>query len=145
MAWSPPPWHAKPAARIRFVRELRGVRNLEAARSARYKGAFGVQFDIEPRGVPSRHVQIFFKSFIPHVFVDGPVESPHRFADGGLCMWYPEDPPERKWKRRDGGGVLVADISAHLVKEEWWRMTGEWPGGEVRHGRIDPLNDPRTS
>lgn len=143
--WAPPPWHAKPAARFQFMREMSGVDDLRPVRSTKYPGAFGVEFDMEPFGVPRRHVQIFIYNVIAHVLVDGPTDSPHRYQDGTLCIWYPDDPPEQKWKRRDGAAVLVADIAAHLIKEEWWRMTGEWPAGEVRHGAIDPLNDPRIT
>jgi hypothetical protein len=26
---------------------------------------------------------------------------------------------------------------AHLIREEWWRRTGEWPGDEALHGHGD--------
>jgi hypothetical protein len=66
------------------------------------------------------------------VFVPGP-GSPHPYADGSLCIWYPADPPERRWRRSDGGAALAAHIAAHLIREEWWRQTGEWAGEEAPH------------
>jgi hypothetical protein len=42
----------------------------------------------------SRAVTITFKSHstTPYVSVDGPTDSPHRYDDGTLCMWFPGDP-----------------------------------------------------
>ena len=59
--------------------------------------------------------------------------SPHRHDDGSLCIWYPHDPPERRWHRRAGGAALAGHIYAHLIREAWWRQTGEWVGEEVPH------------
>jgi hypothetical protein len=70
---------------------------------------------------------------VPRVFVDGPTDSPHRYADGSLCMWFPYDPPEHRWQRRDGPVALLGHIAAHLIREEWWRRTGEWVGDEAPH------------
>jgi hypothetical protein len=49
-------------------------------------------------------------------------------------MWFPYDPPEQRWTRSDGPAVLLGQIVAHLLREEWWRRTGEWPGEEAPHG-----------
>lgn len=57
-------------------------------------------------------------------------------------MWYPYDPPARRWTLKDGAGALVAEITAHLLREEWYRKTGDWVGEEVKHVKRDPLNDP---
>jgi len=70
---------------------------------------------------------------IPHVYVDGPTDSPHRYSNGSLCMWYPDDPSERRWTRRDGAATLLGHVVAHLIREEWWRRTGEWAGAEASH------------
>jgi hypothetical protein len=80
----------------------------------------------------------------PRVVVDGPTDSPHRYPDGSLCMWYPNDPPELRWNLSDGAGQLIAGVAAHLIREEWYRRTGEWIGDEVRHGSVDPENDPTS-
>lgn len=83
-----------------------------------------------------RTVEIRFVngSRIPKVFVDGPTESPHRYSDGSLCMWYPPDPPEQKWVFDDGLLALLNCIQAHLVREAWWWQKGEWLGPEAPHG-----------
>jgi len=134
--WRRQPWHAKPNARIFSMRQLEGLEGLGLARSKEYPGAFGIEFLLQPAGVPRRKVRIFFNDYTPHVHVDGPGESPHRWANGALCLSYPDDPPEAKWKLRDGLQRLVADVGAHLIKEEWWRLVGEWPGPEMPHGRL---------
>jgi hypothetical protein len=69
----------------------------------------------------------------PRVFVDGPRDSPHRYNDDSLCMWFPDDPPEQQWRRRGGGHVLVGLIAAHLLREQHRRRTGSWPGPEAPH------------
>lgn len=72
----------------------------------------------------------------PHVFADGPADSPHRFSGRNgtqLCIWHPADPPERRWVSEDGLIVLFGMAQHHLFKEEWWRMTGEWLGDEAPH------------
>lgn len=140
--WRQPPWFAKPAPRIRFLRELQELDDVQVTTVKDYPGGFGVSFSLTPHGVPPRQVTVGFAGSTPHVYVDGPAESPHRYGDGTLCMWYPGDSRELRWTPADGGGALVAHIAAHLVQEEWWRLTGEWVGAEVRHGERDPLNDP---
>lgn len=48
-------------------------------------------------------------------------------------MWYPDDPPELRWARPDPPGELLGLIILHLLREEWWRRTGEWIGDEAPH------------
>lgn len=57
-------------------------------------------------------------------------------------MWYPNDPRDRRWIPADGAADLIVRIALHLIKEEWFRQTGEWIGEEVKHGIADPHNDP---
>jgi len=89
----------------------------------------------------SREVEIRFSAWsrTPRVFVDGPADSPHRYADATLCMWYPRDPPDQRWVFSDGLLVLLNYIQAHLFREAWWRETGEWLGTEAPHG---PAKEP---
>jgi len=84
----------------------------------------------------SRQVEIRFENWsqTPRVFVDGPTDSPHRYSDGSLCMWYPDDPPEQRWVFSDGLLVLLNYIQAHLFREAWWRENDEWLGPEAPHG-----------
>lgn len=71
------------------------------------------------------------------VYASGPSDSPHRYADGSLCMWFPRDPASARWTRTDGPVLLLAHVIAHLAREEWWRRTGEWVGAEADHGQPD--------
>lgn len=86
----------------------------------------------------TRTVEIRFTDWsrTPTVFADGPNESPHRYSDGSLCMWYPHDPPEQKWVFADGLLALLNLIQAHLFREAWWRETGEWLGPEAPHAPV---------
>jgi hypothetical protein len=136
--WRAPPWFAAPSNRIRFLYEF-GLDNprVQVLRPRRaYRGGFALATDITPTGVPTRNIEIHFSPGspeLPHVFVDGPTESPHRYGDGSLCMWYPYDPPEARWRPSNGPAALLGHIAAHLIKEQWYRQTGEWPGDEVGH------------
>lgn len=146
--WRPPLWFDKPVGRILFLRALTEVPATHQVKSTAHPGGFSVSLTLEPLGVPSHHVTITFSRGAPtdpKVAVDGSTDSPHRYSDATLCMWYPTDPPERRWNLSDGAGALVANIAAHLIREEWYRNTGEWLGDEVRHGARDPENDPDSS
>jgi hypothetical protein len=136
--WREPPWFAAPAKRISFLRVV--TRIDPAARSIRplypFRGGFGLQLSIQLPDLPSRRVEIYFSQGspgVPRVFVDGPDESLHRYQDQSLCMWYPYDPPEARWWPTDGAEILLGQVAAHLIKEEWYRRTGEWPGDEIAH------------
>jgi hypothetical protein len=136
------PWFAKPGPRLLFVAQLQaaGLTDARLAQLPRREGAgFAVQFTARPPSCAPRHVTVVFRSSdTPTVLVDGPTESPHRYAAGSLCMWYPYDPPERRWMRRDGAAALAGHIVKHLVLEDWWRQTGEWAGEQVRHKHDSP-------
>ena len=142
----PSPWFARPAPRILFVHGLTAV-DARVGKS-RYPDGFRVELELEPNGVPRRKVTIDFSRGspdTPRVRVDGPDESPHRYPDGTLCMWYPDDPPIAKWLPRDGSPDLITRIGVHLIKEQWYRQFGEWVGPEISHGSSDPVNDPRRT
>ena len=74
----------------------------------------------------------------PLVKVDGPEDSPHRYDNGELCMWYPTAPKTERWVFSDGLLHLLVMIEAHLFREAWWRETEEWLGPELPHGKISP-------
>ena len=89
-----------------------------------------------PPSYESRCVAIRFSNNIkklPVVTVDGPNDSPHRYNEGELCMWYPYDPKVNRWVQHDGLLHLLIIIQKHLFREAWWRETGEWLGKEVAH------------
>lgn len=93
--------------------------------------------------IGSRAVRIAFtgdRPGDPVVTVMEPLADPadrcwslHRYDDGSLCMWKPDDPPTKRWVHVDGLAALLAYIRTHLVREAWWRETGEWAGEEAPH------------
>lgn len=150
-AWQRPAWYAYPAGRLRFLAELRacGVAAAQTRISRadrKHRGGFQAAFTLTVAGLPPRRVRIVFAGpgSVPSVYTDGPAASPHRYSDGALCMWYPEDPENARWTRRDGAPALLGQITAHLLREEWWRKTGEWVGDEVPHGE-EAISPNRTT
>jgi hypothetical protein len=53
---------------------------------------------------------------------------------GGLCLWYPGDPPWLKWTWDDGLAEYLRIVQRHLWYEECWRRFGSWPAEDVPHG-----------
>lgn len=128
------PWYDKPVERLNFEK---GVRNqYPELRCIKTKGAYEYRLLLPIPEYEERAVKIRFEghSDIPTVFSDGPGDSPHRYSDKSLCMWYPQDPDERKWVFGDGLLMLILMTTIHLFREAWWRETGEWVGEEVPHG-----------
>jgi hypothetical protein len=75
----------------------------------------------------------------PRVFADPRQLSKHRMPDDSLCLYYPWDPPERRWTADNGLVQLFEIVANHLFYEQWWRHTGghnggEWLGDEAEHG-----------
>lgn len=130
------PWYGRFADRLRFEGDARRhVVELHVPRRARH-GGVRYRWSVAPPGCEHRQVRIDFLKATPRyprVYVDGPADSPHRYDDGSLCMWYPRDPLERRWVFDDGLMALLGQVAAHLVKEHLWRITGRWPGDEVLH------------
>ena len=141
-----PAWFDRPAHRLRLIAELRAVSADVAVipPGRRRRGGFAVRVVLTPAGLQSHRVTIEFGPNTPDtpvIYVPGP-DSKHRYDDGSLCIWYPYDPPEQRWTWSDGGAVLAGHICAHLIREAWWRQTGEWPGDEAPH---DPAELPPIS
>lgn len=73
---------------------------------------------------------------------DGPKRSRHRFywsRPSSLCLYYGRDHESLQWLPSDGLVGLVDLARLHLMKEIWWRATGEWPGLEFH--RRPPLGN----
>ncbi len=73
--------------------------------------------------------------------LDGPRglgSSKHRNGPAELCLYYEDDPPERRWT--EGLGLLrLFDLARrHVTAEYVWRETGRWPTEEAPHGRPEP-------
>ena len=126
------PWYGNERQRLQFEWRVRAsVREFRKRQSASGL-AYDLVVDVPHYG--PREVTIFLeRGFVsPVVNADGP-RSKHRFDDGSLCMWYPDDPDSRRWVFKDGLLALVGTIARHLFKEAWWDETGEWLGPEVVH------------
>ena len=78
----------------------------------------------------------------PRVFADPGAASKHRMPDDdALCLYHPDDPPERRWTAADGLVSLFNIIVNHLFCELRWRNTGGahggvWPLDEAAHGLV---------
>lgn len=136
-AYRHPAWFDHPKHRLRLIADLESVdaRPTVVRPGRGRRGGFGVEIVLTPAGLEPQSVRIEFGPDSPNtpaVYVPG-LGSPHRYEDGSLCIWYPYDPPEERWTWRDGGAVLAGHISAHLIREAWWRQTGEWVGEEAPH------------
>jgi len=73
----------------------------------------------------------------PIVMADGPTRSRHRFTwarPTSLCLYYARDEAQLRWVPADGIVSLIDLSRLHLIKEAWWRATGEWTGYE-KHRR----------
>jgi hypothetical protein len=74
--------------------------------------------------------------------LDGPRDSKHRNgpkdASLELCLYYSEDPDERRWKPSDGLPRLFDLGRRHLLCEHIWRERGrrdaDWPVEDAPHG-----------
>lgn len=60
-------------------------------------------------------------------------------ALGGLCLWYPRDPPHLRWQWAQGLDAYLRIVQRHLWLEEFWRRTGAWPVEDAPHGEPDDL------
>ena len=133
------PWYANFAKRMIFELGVNDHFCDIRARIIRARKSKFIEYKL-PIDIPgyddSRIIRIKFfpnPSRDPKVYVDGPTESPHRYEDDSLCIWYPWDPKEMRWEFNDGFLHLLVLIQAHLFREAWWRDTNEWLGPEVAH------------
>lgn len=132
------PWLIDLRFRLRFERGLAPMFPDRQIRETGRKLADQVIYSltVQVPGYEPRRLTVNVKNGYrpyPQVFVDGPDDSPHRYSDGSLCMWHPENPPECKWVPADGLLTLVRYAQLHLFREAWWRETGEWVGEEAGH------------
>jgi hypothetical protein len=51
-----------------------------------------------------------------------------------LCLQYDRDDPALQWLPEDGLEPLVTLVHRHLIFEEAWRRSGEWPCEDAPHG-----------
>jgi len=75
------------------------------------------------------------------ICMDGPRgfdASEHRNGNAQLCMYFPRDPPERRWTPEDGLGRLFDLARQHVLCEYLARMGQPWPIDEAPHGLTEP-------
>jgi hypothetical protein len=79
--------------------------------------------------------------------LDGPRLSKHRnppCEDGvfgksaELCLYYREDPDERRWRPENGLLGLFDIARLHVTNEHEWRRTSRWPAKDAPHGEPAP-------
>ena len=135
------PWYGSEILRLRFERGAqRHFPRLQRSicRNSPRAG-FTYRINVAVPHYGERRVEILFEKrspSIPAITVDGPRESPHRYGDGSLCIWYSRDSKEERWIFNDGLLPLIGLIIVHLFREAWWRETGEWLGPEVDHAPV---------
>jgi hypothetical protein len=139
-----PPWYTRAAPRILFQHRLTGcgLRTWAVPPPRRYRSGYALQVLLHVEDLPEQMITIVFSRTspdMPRVYTSGSDPSPHRYRDGSLCMWFPGDPPEQRWSRSHGPVALMGHVVAHLIREEWWRKTGEWPGPEAPHDQNEVL------
>ena len=133
------PWYEDFRARLRFEGPVREVfPQISVARDGRGVNSeivYELRVEIphyEPRRITIR-VANLTEPVLVSVHADGPDESPHRYANGSLCMWHPDAPASEKWLARDGLVRLIQYARLHLFREAFYRETGEWLGPEASH------------
>lgn len=75
--------------------------------------------------------------------LDGPrggEASEHRNGEAALCLYYKDDPPERRWNEEDRLVRLFDLARQHLACEHVFRETGRWPIDEAPHGETRPAS-----
>lgn len=70
----------------------------------------------------------------PTVYASSMEDSPHRFADGALCLYYPGDSRHRRWTHDNGLASLISLAADHLFFEDHFTRTGHWLADEAKHG-----------
>lgn len=69
----------------------------------------------------------------PRVYADLGADSPHRLGGDALCIYHPDDPPERTWQHSDGLALLFNLAANHLFFEAYWREHDMWLNDEAGH------------
>ena len=132
------PYLAAPVRRLAWLQDLERAglhpRVVRGPRRHRRKWCVQVRLDVPGVGLVAATLCLPWDAPEAVVVVaDAPSDSPHRYAGGELCMWFPADDSSRRWTRHDGIVALAGHVVLHLAREEWWRRTGEWAGDEAPH------------
>lgn len=154
---SPSPWYgADPAWRLPFERDAKRRHGGDIVSDLdREVGRLTYRASLEVRGLlVSVPVTVSFfadpryetynlpAQDYPRVWADAPTQSPHRMSDLAMCLYYPWDPPERRWTAAHGLLTLLNLTRDHLFFELYWRASGGRRGG-VWLAPEAPHGDPR--
>lgn len=74
--------------------------------------------------------------------LDGPrgqSASEHRYNETLLCLYYGNDPDERRWKPEYGLLRLFDLARRHIACEHIFGMTKNWPVEQAPHGETEPV------
>jgi hypothetical protein len=134
------PWFGNDHRRTQFEQNARTLYPDITARADR-GGVSGdvhyrVRLEIPRYGAREVHIRIpnFSEPGTAKVYVDDEQPSSrHRYSDGCLCMWHPDDCKAERWTSADGLAALLSLVERHLFREAWWNEKGEWPGPEAPH------------
>lgn len=134
-------WYDDFRYRIRFERAARtAFPSMAVSRTGKGRKAGSVVYTLQvpvPEFNERRFIRVSLwngrRPTVHSLTADGPTDSPHRYSDGTLCMWYPRDGPDQRWVADDGLLRLIRCAQVHLFKEAYWRRYGEWPGPEAPH------------
>ncbi|HTC69110.1 MAG TPA: hypothetical protein VK662_06020 [Acidothermaceae bacterium] len=93
----------------------------------------------ESEGYPDEHVRIVIQSdcrvlAFPRGTSGRPFLHRNLWPTTELCLQYDRDDPALKWVPEDGLEPLVTMVHRHLIFEEHWRRTGQWPTEDAPHG-----------
>jgi len=115
----------------RLTYDLAGLQITSRADLVPVRIEFGADHSVHHYGLPAHDY--------PTVRADPGAKSKHRNPDGTLCLYYPGDPPERRWTCELGLLVLLNLVAEHLFAElHWWATRGshggEWILDEAPHG-----------
>ncbi len=100
-----------------------------------YEVGFALRIELDE----GRAVRIYAEGWAGHL--------KHTYGGNRLCMWYPQDPIDRRWEREEGLLKLADTAVAHLFKELYYRETGEWLGEEAPHAgpKVEARADNRAA
>ena len=133
------PWYGEDKTRLLFEREAKQCFPNIRSKTRHKESARCYVVDVEVPSFGARTVEIRFDKTNPMApsvrVLSEPMDSPHRYHDGALCMWHPDDNHDQRWEFRDGLVPLIGLTIAHLFREAYWRETREWLGPEAPHDR----------
>lgn len=134
------PWYGTDRDRLLFERGAKHAFPSLRSKTCRKVGRC-YTLEVEVPSFGTERIEIRFAKTAPETpavrVLDAPANSPHRYDDGTLCMWYPLDDEESRWVFEDGLLSLIGLTIAHLFREAYWRETNEWLGPEAPHGGKD--------